>query len=466
MQTTSYNIRYLLTISFISALGGLLFGFDISVISGTLPFITPYFHLSEWGEGFAVSSLYLGCMAGCLVAGAISKKYGRKPGLMLSALLFGVSAVGVAFSHQLYWFISFRIIGGLGVGMASMLSPMYIAEISPADIRGRMVSINQLTIVIGILLTYYVNYALAGTGADAWRWMFGCGVIPSLLFFIGMFFVPESPRWLLKMNKVTKGENILRKIGGESYANTLMTQIEESVQKEKHKGWSVLLDKKIFPVLIIGIVLAVYQQFCGINVVFFYAPDIFAKTGAGVQSQLLQTVAVGAVNLIYTLIAMWLVEKAGRRGLMLFGSVALTFCYVIIGFLLHDMTGNGLWLLIFVLLAIASYAVSLAPVTWVLISEIFPNRIRSEGVAVTTLFLWLACYILTLTFPAIMSRFGGYTAFWIYAGVCVLGFLFVYFKVKETKGKTLEELEEVYKIKDKSRKPASPQATGLKVKKF
>lgn len=446
----SYNLRYILTISFISALGGLLFGFDISVISGTLPFITPYFHLSEWGKGFAVSSLYLGCMIGCLIAGTLSEKKGRKPGLMLSAFLFGISAIGVASSHALFWFIFFRIIGGLGVGMASMLSPMYIAEIAPADIRGRMVSINQLTIVIGILLTYYVNYALAGTGADAWRWMFGCGVIPSLLFLIGMFFVPESPRWLLKMNMVSKGENILRKIGGTDYAKDVIAQIEKSISKEKQKGWSVLLNKKILPVLIIGIVLAVYQQFCGINVVFFYAPDIFAKTGAGVQSQLLQTVGVGVVNLIFTIIAMWLVERAGRRGLMLFGSAALVLCYIVIGFLLHDMAGNGLWLLIFVLLAIASYAVSLAPVTWVLISEIFPNHIRGEGVAVATFFLWLACYILTLTFPVIMSTFGGYTAFWIYAGICVLGFLFVYYKVKETKGKTLEELEEVYKIKDES----------------
>lgn len=444
---TIYNIRYLLTISFISALGGLLFGFDISVISGTLPFITPYFHLSEWGEGFAVSSLYLGCMAGCLIAGAISEKYGRKPGLMLSAFLFGVSAIGVALSHQLSWFIFFRIIGGLGVGMASMLSPMYIAEISPADIRGRMVSINQLTIVIGILLTYYVNYALANTGADAWRWMFGCGIIPSLLFFIGMCFVPESPRWLLKMNRLEKGRNILQKIGGAGYTEDVITQIEGSVQKEQRTGWAVLLNKKVLPVLIIGIVLAVYQQFCGINVVFFYAPDIFAKTGAGVQSQLLQTVAVGAVNLVFTLVAMWLVERAGRRGLMLFGSAALVICYMIIGYLLKDVAGNGMFLLVMVLLAIASYAVSLAPVTWVLISEIFPNRIRSEGVAVATFFLWLACYILTLTFPVIMSKFGGYTAFWIYAGVCVLGFLFVYFKVKETKGKTLEELEEVFTIK-------------------
>ncbi|HEX5555577.1 MAG TPA: sugar porter family MFS transporter [Chitinophagaceae bacterium] len=450
-STSNYNFRYILTISFISALGGLLFGFDISVISGALPFITPYFHLSEWGKGFAVSSLYLGCMAGCLIAGSISERYGRKPGLMLSALLFGVSAIGVALSHQLFWFVFFRIIGGLGVGMASMLSPMYIAEISPAPIRGRMVSINQLTIVIGILLTYYVNYLLA-SGPQGWRWMFGCGLVPSLLFFIGMFFVPESPRWLVKAGKQDKSRRILQRIGGADYAGDVISQIKGSVgEKRASRGfqWSLVFDKKIFPVLIIGIVLAVYQQFCGINVVFFYAPDIFAKTGASVESQLLQTIAVGAVNLVFTLVAMWLVERAGRRGLMLFGSVALAVCYVAIGFLLHDMGSNGFWLLILVLLAIASYAVSLAPVTWVLISEIFPNRIRSEGVAIATFFLWLACYILTLTFPVIMKQFGGYTAFWIYAGICVLGFLFVYFRVRETKGKTLEELESFF-VSDKS----------------
>ncbi|TAN20536.1 MAG: MFS transporter [Chitinophagaceae bacterium] len=439
----TYNIRYILIISFISALGGLLFGFDISVISGAIPFITPYFHLSEWGKGFAVSSLYLGCMAGCLIAGSISKSYGRKPGLMIAAFLFGISAIGVALSHQLFWFIVFRMIGGLGVGMASMLSPMYIAEISPASIRGRMVSVNQLTIVIGILLTYYINYLLA-SATDGWRWMFGCGLIPSLLFFLGMVFVPESPRWLMTKGKEIKSRKILQKIGGLYYADDVILQIGQATNESDHGRWKTLLDKSIFPVLLIGIVLAIYQQFCGINVVFFYAPDIFAKTGAGVQAQLLQTVAVGAVNLIFTLVAMWLVERAGRRGLMLFGSAALVVCYIIIGLLLRDITGNGSLLLLFVLLAIASYAVSLAPVTWVLIAEIFPNRIRSEGVALATFFLWLACYTLTLTFPVIMSKFGGYTAFWIYALVCLLGFLFVYFKVKETKGKTLEEIEEVY----------------------
>lgn len=444
---TSYHIKYIVTISFISALGGLLFGFDISVISGAIPFITPYFHLGEWGKGFAVSSLYLGCMAGCLIAGRVSERYGRKPGLMLSALLFGVSAVGVAFSHLLFWFIFFRIIGGFGVGMASMLSPMYIAEISPADIRGRMVSINQLTIVIGILLTYYINYLLA-SGVDGWRWMFGCGLIPSFLFFTGMFFVPESSRWLITKGKEDRSKKILERIGGVSYANQITVQIKNAAEKENLQTWRAVLNKKVFPILLIGIVLAVYQQFCGINVVFFYAPDIFAKTGAGVHAQLLQTIAIGAVNLVFTLIAMWLVERAGRRGLMLFGSIGLAVCYIIIGFLLHDITGNGIWLLLFVLLAIASYAVSLAPVTWVLISEIFPNNIRSTGVSIATFFLWLACYLLTLTFPVIMGKFGGYVAFWIYAGICVLGFLFVYFKVKETKGKTLEEIETMFVTQD------------------
>jgi sugar porter (SP) family MFS transporter len=309
-----------------------------------------------------------------------------------------------------------------------------------------MVSVNQLTIVVGILATYYVNYLLA-SGPQGWRWMFACGVIPSLLFLIGMCFVPESPRWLVKKGRAEKGKKVLQKIGGEPYAHAVIGQISNTLSTDRTSGkfqWSLVFNRNLFPVLVIGVVLAVYQQFCGINVVFFYAPDIFARTGASVQSQLLQTVAIGAVNLVFTIIAMWLVERAGRRGLMLFGSLALAACYVAIGFLLHDLAGNGLWLLILVLLAIASYAVSLAPVTWVLISEIFPNRIRSEGVAIATFFLWLACYVLTLTFPVIMKRFGGYTAFWIYAGVCVLGFLFVYFRVRETRGKTLEELESFF----------------------
>ncbi len=451
IEKTSHNLRYILTISFISALGGLLFGFDISVISGALPFISPYFHLDGWGKGFAVSSLYIGCMVGCLIAGTVSERYGRKPGLILSAFLFAVSSIGVALSHQLSWFIAFRILGGLGVGMASSLSPMYIAEISPAEIRGRMVSINQLTIVVGILLTYFINYLLAAyVPVNEWRWMFGVGLVPSLLFMIGMFFVPESPRWLLSVGKKDQSKGILEKIGGEAYASRIINQVTDNTKKEHRevKHWSVIFSRKFFPVLLIGVVLAIFQQLCGINVVFFYAPDIFAKTGAGVQTQLLQTIAVGAVNLIFTLVAMWLIERTGRRGLMLLGSAALTVCYLIIGFLLNDMTGNGTWLLIFILLAIASYAISLAPVTWVLISEIFPNHIRSTGVSIATFFLWLACYVLTLTFPVIMKNFGGYTAFWIYAGICVLGFLFVYLKVKETKGKTLEEIEMLFSMKN------------------
>src|SRR5699024_2721674 len=238
-------------ISFISALGGLLFGFDISVISGALPFITPYFHLSEWGKGFAVSSLYLGCMAGCLIAGSVSERYGRKPGLILSAFLFAVSAVGVALSHQLSWFIAFRVIGGLGVGMASSLSPMYIAEISPAEIRGRMVSINQLTIVVGILLTYFVNYLLAAyVPVNEWRWMFGVGLVPSLLFMIGMFFVPESPRWLLSVGRKDKSKDILEKIGGEVYALRVINQVTDSTKKghREVKHWSVIFSRKFFPV--------------------------------------------------------------------------------------------------------------------------------------------------------------------------------------------------------------------------
>lgn len=459
-STANYNFRYILTISFISALGGLLFGFDISVISGALPFITPYFHLSEWGKGFAVSSLYLGCMAGCLIAGTISDRYGRKPGLMLSAFLFAVSATGVALSHTLFWFVGFRIIGGLGVGMASMLSPMYIAEVSPAEVRGRMVSVNQLTIVIGILLTYYINYLLA-SGPQGWRWMFGCGLVPSVLFLVGMFFVPESPRWLVSKGKEQKSEKILRRIGGAAYAGEVIAGVRETAVSSgdpARSGWSLLFSKRWMPVLMIGIVLAVFQQFCGINVVFFYAPDIFARTGASVQSQLLQTVAVGAVNLVFTLLAMWLVERAGRRSLMIFGSLSLAVCYVVIGFLLHGLAAGGFWLLLLVLVAIASYAVSLAPVTWVLISEIFPNRIRSTGVAIATFFLWLACYVLTLTFPVIMKDFGGYTAFWIYAGICVLGFLFVYFKVRETRGKTLEELETFFVPAEAAAAPAAARS--------
>lgn len=437
-----FNSGYIIGISFISALGGYLFGFDFAVISGALPFLRTAFGLNTWWEGFLTGSLALGCIAGCLVAGVVAERYGRKPGLLIAALIFAGSSLGMAFSNSLAIFITARFAAGIGVGMASMLSPMYIAEVSPAAVRGRNVAINQLTIVLGILVTNFVNYALADKGQDAWRWMFGMGAVPSLLFVAGVLWLPESPRWLFNAGQQEKAKRILTKIGGDEFATDTMDNIDRSANQNVKRSYSAVFEKAVRPAVVIGISLAVFQQFCGINVVFNYTSTIFESVGANLNRQLFETVAIGFVNLVFTLLAMWQVDKLGRRPLLLFGSLALSVIYVVMALLLKSGASAG-WVSVFVLLAIASYATSLAPVTWVLIAEIFPNKIRGLATSVAVISLWAAYFILVFTFPVLAERLGTYGPFWLYAGICLAGFVFVKFRVKETKGKTLEELESV-----------------------
>lgn len=438
--TRNYNTGYIIAISFISALGGYLFGFDFAVISGALPFLRTQFGLTAWWEGFLTGSLALGCIAGCLIAGAISDKYGRKPGLMMAALIFALSSLGMAFSGSLTVFIIMRFAAGIGVGMASMLSPMYIAEISPAAVRGRNVAINQLTIVIGILITNLVNYLLAGKGDDAWRWMFGLGVVPSSFFLLGVLWLPESPRWLMQANQQEKASRILSRIGNAQFAETTVSDIKQSLQGSRKVTLADVFAPSARKAVILGITLAVFQQFCGINVVFNYTSTIFESVGANLNQQLFETVSIGAVNLLFTLIAMWQVDKLGRKPLMLTGSIGLSIIYVVLALCLKSQVAAAL-VSVLVLIAIALYATSLAPVTWVLIAEIFPNHIRGRATSVAVIALWAAYFVLVFTFPVLAKELGAYGPFYMYAGICLLGFLFIRKRVTETKGKTLEEIE-------------------------
>lgn len=439
-SVAGFNNAYITRISFISALGGYLFGFDFAVISGALPFLRDHFELTAVMEGFLTGALALGCMIGCLAAGWIADRWGRKPGLIIAALIFTASSLGMAYSSFLAEFISMRFAAGIGVGMASMLSPMYIAEVSPPAVRGRNVAINQLTIVIGILVTNVVNYNLSGFGTAPWRWMFGLGAIPSSLFLIGVLWLPESPRWLLKAGEVNRAKAILNKIGSASFVGQTIRDTEKSLQGGQRYSYGAVFQKAVRPAVVVGVVLAVFQQLCGINIVFNYTSTIFALAGASLNKQLLETISIGVVNLLFTLVAMWQVDKLGRRPLMLMGSLGLSVLYILLAGALQ-LHLPPVFISLFVLSAIGLYACTLAPVTWVIISEIFPNKIRGVASSFAILCLWAAYFILVFTFPILSQWLGVYGPFYFYAVICLGGFFFVRAKVKETKGKTLEQLE-------------------------
>ena len=451
------NFGYIWLISLIAALGGLLFGWDWVVIGGAKPFFEKYFHLTTAAQsGWANSCALIGCLVGALVAGALSDKFGRKRLLIVAAFLFAITSFGNALAPTFTIFIAWRILGGVAIGLASNLSPMYIAEVAPAQMRGRLVSINQLTVVIGILAAQFINWALVRNlpvgasdefiqdswyGQSGWRWMFGLTAIPSMLFFAGMFFVPESPRWLANNGKSDRAKKILEKIGGVDYSAVALGEIAATL---KHKTAGVnfgdLLEPKLRKILLLGIGLAVFQQWCGINVIFNYAEEIFRSAGYDISSVLKNIAWTGSVNMAFTFVALGVVDRGGRRPLMLFGAACLAIVYTIMGFCYHAHI-QGWPMLALVLAAIASYAMSLAPVTWVVISEIFPNRIRGAAMALVVAALWLACFILTYTFPLLNKVLGPDGTFWLYGAICVLGFVFIFFKLPETKNKSLEQIE-------------------------
>jgi len=459
-QNERGSLFYLTGVCLVATLGGLLFGYDTAVISGAIGFLRERFALDPAAVGWTASCALIGCVIGVMMAGEVSDRFGRRRALILAAVLFLASAIGTALPQTLTQFILFRIVGGVGVGIASMSSPMYIAEISPSRLRGRMVSINQLAIVSGMLAVYFVNYYIAGQGDQTWnvqtgwRWMFGSGSLPSMALLILLFFVPESPRWLCKQGRTNAAHAILQRIGGAEHARSELEEIHASVGNER-ESILLLFQPGMRRVLAIGVGLAVLQQVTGINVFLYYAPEIFKKFGEGSNASLLQTVAVGAANLLFTFIAIGTVDRLVRKPLMMIGAVGMGVSLFAIGlgaYLQHIES----WALIFILGYIGSFALSLGPVVWVVLSEIFPTQIRGRAMSIATLCLWTANYIVSQTFPMmadnkfLLDTFHGGFPFWVYGALCIVTLLFVILYVPETKGKSLEEIERMWKTKGES----------------
>jgi MFS family permease len=537
---TQYNMGYVWAISLVAAMGGLMFGYDWIVIGGAEPFYERFFNLLSASEkGWAMGSALVGCLVGAIVSGSLSDRLGRKWLLVFAAIVFAVSSIGTGLADTFLAFNLWRMAGGVAIGLASNLSPMYIAEIAPAAVRGRLVAMNQFTIVIGILLAQVVNFGIAGYGASldrkaveqhagkngnvldakrvgdelawqvpqdqreqlvkdftaqvqthagtldfegverivkplserrveqklakvaahhdavemagrgltswnvepGWRWMFGVTAAPAFLFFLLMFFVPESPRWLVKNGKSSRARAVLARIGGESYADREVANIEGTLVGEIEKvNFKDLFEPRMFKILTIGVALAVLQQWCGMNVVFYYATKIFQDAGWSVGEALFNIVIIGTVNLVFTVIAVNSVDRVGRRILMLIGFIGLALLHVLIGTTYFFGLG-GIYVLLLTLSAIGVYALTLAPVVWVVLSEIFPNRIRGAAMSVSVFALWTGCFLLTYTYPLLSEGIGTGNTFWVYGAICAVGFVFTLRNLPETKGKTLEEIE-------------------------
>lgn len=448
----------------ISALAGFLFGYDWVVIGGAKLFYECFFEISRLPglQGLAMGSALIGCVIGAAISGWISDRSGRKVGLMSAAFLFIVSSLGTGMINSLPWFISYRIIGGVGIGLASAIAPVYISEISPAAYRGRLVSLNQMNIVVGILVAQIVNYLIvrevpAGAsdefiraswnGQLGWRWMFWVESAPALIFMVLLIFIPESPRWLMRNKRWEKADWVLQMIGGEEYSMKRRSEIAASFsESDARVRIRSLFEKGLRPVLVVGVILAVFQQWCGINVIYNYAEELFSAADYGVSEILLNIIVTGIVSLVFCLLAIWTVDRWGRRKLMLFGSLGLAILYSVLG-ISYIINLEGSAVLLIILLSIAVYSMTLAPITWVVLSEIFPNRVRAIAMASATTMLWIASSVRVVTVPSINRALSAHGTFWLFAGICLAGFLFIYYRLPETKGKTLEEIEKTNKEK-------------------
>jgi SP family xylose:H+ symportor-like MFS transporter len=446
------SVSYLVLICFVATLGGLLFGYDTAVIAGAIHYLERHFQLSAAMKGWTASSALAGCAVGAMLAGVLSDYLGRKKVLILCAILFVISAIGTALPPSQWVFVLFRALGGIGIGAASMTSPMYIAEVSPARIRGRMVSLNQLAIVSGMLAVYFVNYAIASSGDEAWnvlygwRWMFASGAFPAVALLLLLFFVPESPRWLVKQGRADEALHVLSRVNGSRAASIEIATIKDAVRHEGESVWQ-LFAPGMRVALVIGVVLAILQQITGINVFLYFAPEIFRRiVGANTDAAMLQTIVVGAVNMSFTFVAIWTVDSLGRKPLMVFGYIGMGISLLALGLSAHYQRTET-WVLLFMLAYIASFALSVGPVTWVILSEIFPTKIRGRAMAIATVCLWIANFIISQTFPMmddnawLVARFHHAFPFYLYGGFCLLAILFMLAFVPETKGRTLEDIE-------------------------
>jgi sugar porter (SP) family MFS transporter len=453
----NFRSAYLWLACSAGALGGLLFGYDWVVIGGAKPFYEIYFQLNSPSiEGWAMSCALIGCLVGAVSSGALSNRLGRKRLLTLAALVFAISLLGTGLAAHFTAFVAWRMLGGYAIGLASGVSPMYIAEISPAYLRGRLVSLNQLAIVVGILLAQVVNWLIARpvpaaataheilvswNGQWGWRWMFGVTAIPSVLFLVASFLVPESPRWLAAKGRNKQALAVLERLGGRAYAEQVLEDFATASLTETNNSlYMELSSPGMTKVLFLGVALAILQQWCGINVIFNYAQEVFAAAGYQISGILYNIVTTGVVSLAFTLVALATVDRYGRRFLLLGGVTGLTIIYTILG-AFYRLHVQGIPILVLVLAAMACYSMSLAPVVWVVIAEIFPNRIRGGAISIAVTALWIACFVLTYTFPSLNAALGTAGVFWTYAAICLAGLLFLYFCLPETKGKSLEEIE-------------------------
>ena len=460
-STTKYNKTILWLICLVAAMGGFLFGYDWVVVGGAKPFYEPYFHLTTGNEkGWGTSSALIGCIAGALLCYFWSDRYGRKRLLILAGFMFTVSAVGTGLADTFLWYNVWRIVGGFGIGIALNLSPMYIAEMSPPEMRGKLVSVNQLMIMIGILAAQLANWQISlldtsmpanateeiiresWNGQVGWRWMFGLEAFPAVVFFLLMLMMPESVRWLIKNGQDEKAERILRRIGGDVYAAREAASIKSTLTNEEiaKVRFVTLLEPRLFKVLMLGFFLAILQQWCGMNVVFYYAADIFLAAGYDMKQMMLQIVVIGSVMVVSVVFTIFMVDRSGRKTLMLLGTGGLALIYILEGYL-FKIGIQGIPIVVLTLVSVALYSFTLAPVVWVILSEIFPNRIRGAAMSLSAVALWIGNFSLTFSFPTIKENLGWPMNFWLYALICIGGFITLYLKLPETKGKTLEQIE-------------------------